>query len=274
MTQRQHAAIKSAAGAVIFIVYIIPIYWMFVSSLKPRSEIYQIPPTIFPEQPQLASFARVISDGGLINVANSFFIAGFTVLFTLVIAAPGAYALARFKKKWTRFMVLLFLMAQMMPTVLMATPLFAMFSRMGINNTLLAVIIGNATMTIPFAVIVLRTVFLGVSVELEEAAYIDGCTMAGMFFRVVLPVGKAGLVIASVIAFILAWGDFIYANTFINNSSLFPATVAMFNYVGALATDWSAIMAFAALIAIPLIILFIMLQKHVVVGLSAGALKM
>lgn len=266
-------AIKSISGLGILIVYIIPMYWMVVSGLKPRSELYSVPPSIFPANPQIASFIRVLNDGALFHVANSFLIAGSTVLLTLILAAPASWALARLTRRWTRVIVLAFLMAQMMPTVLMATPLFVIFRNMGIINTYAAVIIGNATITIPFAVVVLRTVFMGVPMELEESALIDGCTMRQVLFRIVIPVGKAGLVIASVMSFILAWGDFIYANSFISNSSLHPATVAMFNYIGAQSTDWSAIMAFATLIALPLVIIFVVLQKHVVQGLSAGALK-
>ena len=265
--------LKSVAAIGILGVYLVPLYWMVVSALKSRAELYSVPPTLFPSDPQFAAFVRVISDGAFTNVLNSFVIGVSTVLFTLLVAAPSAWALARITRKWVRYLVLLFLMAQMMPTVLMATPLFVIFRSVGLVNTYFAVVLANATVTIPFAVIVLRTVFMGVPQELEESALIDGCTMRQVLFKVVVPVGKAGLVIGSVMAFILAWGDFIYANTMLSNASLHPATVAMLNYIGAQSTDWSAIMAFATVIALPLIIVFVALQKHVVQGLAAGALK-
>lgn len=273
MNVKTATGFRSAIGLALFTVYVIPMYWMVASALKSRANLYVTPPQIIPNPVQFNSFVRVLEDGAVTNILNSFLIAGSTVLLTLFIAAPAAWALARLRSRWMRLAVLAFLMAQMMPTVLMATPLFAMFRSIRILNTYVAVVLGNATMTIPFAVIVARTVFMGVAEELEEAALIDGCTMPQVLRLVVFPIGKSGIVIASVMSFILAWGDFIYANSFLSNASLHPATVAMFNYIGAQVTDWSAIMAFATLIALPLVVIFVALQRHVVEGLSAGALK-
>ena len=263
----------SITGIFILIVYFTPVYWMFISGLKPARDIFSYPPKFIPSNITLEPIISVFEVGGLRYLRNSFIIAGSSTIFTISIASLAAYAIARLNVGWIKWLILLFLVAQMLPPVLMATPLFVIFHNLGLTNTYLAVILANSTLTVPFAVIMLRTVFLQVPVELEEASRIDGCGRLGSLLRITFPVAKSGMIVVSVICFILAFGDFIFALTLMNRESMQPATVGIYNFLGAQAAQWNNVMAFASLTVLPLIIIFIVLQKPIVKGLSEGAFK-
>jgi multiple sugar transport system permease protein len=151
--------------------------------------------------------------------------------------------------------------------------MFAIFRQMDLLNTRLAVILADTTRTLPFALIILRTQFLLIPRDLEDAARVDGCTRVSAFLRVVLPAVKGGLVVVSVICFIMAYGDLVYGLSFITRRELQPATVGLYSWVGAEYSDWNNVMAFATLFTAPVIIMFLLLQRQIVAGLTDGALK-
>lgn len=263
----------SVIAILILIIYFTPLYWMFVSGFKPPQDLFRYPPKLIPTNITFEPMLKVFEAGVLRYLGNSFLIAGSAMVFTMIVASFGAYAIARLKARWANWILLFFLVAQMLPPVLMATPLFIIFYNMGLTNTYLAVILANSTLAVPFAVIMLRTVFLQVPKDLEEAAMIDGCTRLQTVIKITFPVAKSGMVVVSVFSFIFAFGDFIYALSLMNQESMQPATVGLYNFMGSQAIQWNSVMAFAALTALPLIIIFIVLQKRIVQGLSAGAFK-
>lgn len=260
-------------GIIILIIYFMPVYWMFLSGLKRGRDIFSYPPQLIPRDITLEPLLSVIEIGGLRYIRNSFIIGGFTALFTMIVASFAAYAIARLQVRWIHWILLLFLVAQMLPPVLMATPLFVIFHNLGLTNTYLAVILANSTLTVPFAVIMLRTVFLQVPVELEEASLIDGCNKLQTLFKITFPVAKSGMTVVGVISFIFAFADFIFALSLLNRQHMQPATVGLYNFMGAQAVQWNNLMAFASVTVLPLIIIFILLQKPIVRGLSEGAFK-
>lgn len=263
----------SVIAILILIFYFTPLYWMFVSGFKPPKDLFRYPPQLIPTNITFEPMLKVFEAGVLRYLGNSFLIAGSSMVFTMIIASFGAYAIARLKARWANWILLFFLVAQMLPPVLMATPLFIIFYNMGLTNTYLAVILANSTLAVPFAVIMLRTVFLQVPKDLEEAAMIDGCTRLQTVIKITFPVAKSGMVVVSVFSFIFAFGDFIYALSLMNQERMQPATVGLYNFMGSQAIQWNSVMAFATLTALPLIIIFIVLQKRIVQGLSAGAFK-
>ncbi len=257
----------------ITILYFFPIYWMASSAVKPRFELYKYPPKFIPSTIVFDFFTSAIKDGVIRNISNSLFIGGITVIIVLFCSSLAGYAFARIKSKWGFAILLMFLITQMLPQIVVATPLYLFFNKINILNKYLSVILANATFAIPFATIILRTTFLQIPVELEEAARIDGCNRFQSFFKISLPLASSGLTIVGAISFVWAYGDFIFASTFLQDQIKFPATVGLFNYLGAQVQDWSKVMAFATLTALPLILLFIFLQKYIVEGLTAGAIK-
>jgi multiple sugar transport system permease protein len=248
---------------------------MAATSLKTNAAVYASPPQIIPWPPILSAYREAVLSNPLTlrSILNSAIIGLGTMLLTLLLAAPAAYALARLKLRGATLVILLLLITQLLPAIVIATPLFVVFSRIGLINSYPALILANTTFTLPFAVIVLRPFFLTVPRELEAAAQIDGCTQFGAFARVILPLVQPGLLTVAVFAFLMGWGEFLFAMTLTTNEMIQPATAALNKFIGQYGTEWNKLMAVATTIAIPIIIIFAGLQRYIVSGLTTGAVK-
>jgi multiple sugar transport system permease protein len=262
-------------GACIFVVLMFPLYWMLVTSLKTQLEIFSIPTPLWPRALTFESYARQMaaSSDTLQGFRNSLVIALGAAAISTVLAIPAAYGLARFRFKARKPFILIFLITQMLPSTLVLTSLYIMMSRMNLLNTYWAPIIGDATLGIPFSVIILRTYFISIPKEMDEAAKIDGCTALGAFARVMLPIAKPGITVSIVFSFVYAWGDLIYGLTFILNPVMRPITSSIYNYVQQYQTLWNSTMAFGIIAIFPVILIFIFMQRYIVSGLTNGAVK-
>ena len=262
-------------GGLVFLVFIFPLYWMVVTALKTQVEIFSIPTPLWPENLTFDAFAKQLSSSGdtLRGFKNSLIIScGATVIAT-VLAIPAAYGLARFRFGARRGLVLFFLITQMLPSTLVLTSLYIMFSKMHLLNTYWAPILAEATLGIPFSIIILRTYFVSIPKELDEAAKIDGCGHVSAFTKIMLPIAKPGIVVAAVFSFVYAWGDLIYGITFITNPNMRPITSSIYNYVQQYQTLWNSTMAFGIIAITPVVLIFIFMQKYIVSGLTNGAVK-
>ena len=262
-------------GGFVFLVFIFPLYWMVVTALKTQVEIFSIPTPLWPENLTFDAFATQLSSSGdtLRGFKNSLIIScGATVIAT-VLAIPAAYGLARFRFGARRGLVLFFLITQMLPSTLVLTSLYIMFSKMHLLNTYWAPILADATLGIPFSIIILRTYFVSIPKELDEAAKIDGCGHVSAFTKIMLPIAKPGIVVAAVFSFVYAWGDLIYGITFITNPNMRPITSSIYNYVQQYQTLWNSTMAFGIIAITPVVLIFIFMQKYIVSGLTNGAVK-
>lgn len=271
---RSLAPMLSLAALALVALYLFPIYWMYISSLKLSGEIFAQPPTFIPDNPSLDAFRWIFERENMGRyIRNSLIIAVGTTFLTLVLGSVGAYALARLRSFWVDAALVFILLAQAFPEALLATPMFVIFREFGLLNTMLAVILATTTKTLAFALIILRPTFLQVPRALEEAAEVDGCTPFTAFFFVTLPVARTGLIVMAALAFIMAYGEFVYPSTLLTNGNLQPATVGLYAFVGAEYADWHNVMAFAAVFSTPVVILFVLLQRSIVSGLTAGAVK-
>lgn len=262
-------------GGLVFLVFIFPLYWMVVTALKTQVEIFSIPTPLWPENLTFDAFAKQLSSSGdtLRGFKNSLIIScGATVIAT-VLAIPAAYGLARFRFGARRGLVLFFLITQMLPSTLVLTSLYIMFSKMHLLNTYWAPILADATLGIPFSIIILRTYFVSIPKELDEAAKIDGCGHVSAFTKIMLPIAKPGIVVGAVFSFVYAWGDLIYGITFITNPNMRPITSSIYNYVQQYQTLWNSTMAFGIIAITPVVLIFIFMQKYIVSGLTNGAVK-
>ena len=262
-------------GGLVFLVFIFPLYWMVVTALKTQVEIFSIPTPLWPENLTFDAFAKQLSSSGdtLRGFKNSLIIScGATVIAT-VLAIPAAYGLARFRFGARRGLVLFFLITQMLPSTLVLTSLYIMFSKMHLLNTYWATILADATLGIPFSIIILRTYFVSIPKELDEAAKIDGCGHVSAFTKIMLPIAKPGIVVAAVFSFVYAWGDLIYGITFITNPNMRPITSSIYNYVQQYQTLWNSTMVFGIIAITPVVLIFIFMQKYIVSGLTNGAVK-
>ncbi|MCR4830312.1 MAG: carbohydrate ABC transporter permease [Pseudobutyrivibrio sp.] len=260
----------------LLIVLLFPLFWTFVTSLKTEQEIFQIPPTWYPHVLNTKSYAAQIETGDFnmfSSFFNSFVISIGAMLIAVALAVPASYAIARYKFKGRKFMLLFFLVSQMLPVSVLLTPMFIMFKGMHVYNTWASAILADATIGIPFSVLILKNYFASIPAALEEAAYIDGCTRISAFFRILVPVAKPGVIVCAVFSFLYAWGDLAYGMTFILDQQKRPITAGIFNFMGQYGTKWSYLTAFAIVAIIPVVLIFVFMQKYIISGMTNGAVK-
>ncbi len=262
----------TAIGAILLGIMLLPVYWLFVSSLETTPQIFHTPPYLLPPTPTLASYGTAISTLGRYLV-NSFIICAGSVLLSLVLGAPAAFGMAHLRLRVTATLALAMLVAQMFPTVMLATPLFLIFNRFGLVNNYAGLIIADTTVALPFVLLLLRAFLLTVPYELTEAALVDGTTYWGAFYRVVLPVAVPGLATAALFAFLFSWGDFTYGLTLTTDASIQPISLGLYNFVSQYATDWNDLMAGAILTSLPAAVLLVGAQRFITAGITAGAVK-
>ena len=263
------------AGGIVFLIFIFPLYWMLVTALKTQVEIFSIPTPLWPENLTFDAFTKQLSTSGdtLRGFKNSLIISCGATVISTVLAIPASYGLARFRFGARKALVLFFLITQMLPSTLVLTSLYIMFSKLGLLNTYLAPILADATLGIPFSIIILRTYFVSIPKELDEAAKIDGCSHLSAFVKIMLHIAKPWIVVAAVFSFVYAWGDLIYGITFITNPNMRPITSSIYNYVQQYQTLWNSTMAFGIIAITPVVLIFIFMQKYIVSGLTNGAVK-
>lgn len=262
-------------GLLVFVVFMFPLYWMVVTALKTQTEIFEIPTPLWPRNLTLEPFAEQLSVSGdtLRGFKNSLIISVGATLISTILSIPASYGLARFRFKAKKPLILFFLITQMLPSTLVLTSLYIMFARMGLLNSYIAPILADATLGIPFSIIILRTYFISIPKELDEAAKIDGCSHIQSFVKIMLPIARPGIIVAAVFSFVYAWGDLIYGITFITNPNMRPITSSIYNYVQQYQTLWNSTMAFGIVAIMPVVLIFIFMQRYIVSGLTNGAVK-
>jgi multiple sugar transport system permease protein len=271
---RRRAPVLTVIAVVGVALYLFPIYWMFVSGLKNSAEIFANPPTLFPRTPSLAAFQYVFMREDVLRyLRNSLAIAVPVTLLTVAMGACGGYALSRLRSRLVDAALFAVLMLQVFPDALLATPMFIIFKFLGLLNTLAAVILATTSKTLAFALVILRPMFRQVPIELEEASLVDGCNRFQTFCRIVLPIMQIPLIVVGALSFVQAYGQFVYALTLLSRQELQPATVGIYSFVGAEYADWNRVMAFSSVFVVPILVLFLVLQRRIVAGLTAGALK-
>ncbi len=262
-------------GLLVACLFLFPLLWLFLSSLKNDTEIFRNPPTFFPEVVTLKGYIDQLSGkySILVSSKNSFIIALSAMAISFVLGVPAAYGLSRYKLPCKKLIMMLFLITQMIPASLALTPMFLTFTKLNLLNTYAAPIMSVSTITIPFSVLVLRPMFMGCPREIEEAARIDGCGTPGVFLKMVLPMIKPGLITVCCFGFVHGWNDLIFSYTFNSDSSLLPMTSAIYNLMSDYGVKWNYIMAYGCLLVLPVVLIFVLAQKYVVGGLVAGAVK-
>lgn len=252
-----------------------PLVWMVSTSFKARPEMFARVPILLPRRPTLANYEYVLTNTPAARYLwNSFFIATTTTLVALILTTLGAYALSRFRFRLRRELATWLIAGQMFPGVLTLIPFFVLLARFNLINTYRGLIIVYAVGALPFATWMLKGYFDTVPEELEEAAMIDGCSRLGAIWRVFAPVAAPGMAAVAIFTFTAAWQEFFFAFTMIKDQSRYTLPVAINSFVGiGGAVSWGYIMATAVLIIIPLLTFFLIMQRFIVAGLSAGAVK-
>ena len=266
----------SVIAVALLCVLLFPLYWALITSLKTEQEIFQNPPTFYPHILNTKSYAAQVETGDFNmfrSFANSFLISMGATVIAVLLAVPASYGIAKYHFKARKAVLLSFLVTQMLPVSVLLTPMFIMFKNMHVYNTWVAAVLADATIGIPFSVLILKNYFSSIPKDLEEAAYLDGCNKFTAFIRILIPIAKPGVMVCAIFSFLYAWGDLAYGMTFILDQEKRPITAGIFNFMGQYGTKWSYLTAFAVVTIIPVALIFIFMQKYIVSGMTSGAVK-
>jgi multiple sugar transport system permease protein len=263
----------------IFIIIIIlaPLLWVGISSFKSITDVQRVPIEYIPRDPTIETYKFIFFDPRFGNwdkfLLNSLKISVITTVIVTAVASLAGYAFSRFRFKGAAAMLILFLITQMFPGPSILIPIYRLIDRLGLIDTHTGVILVHITLTLPFAIWLSIGSFENIPVDIEEAAYIDGCSPIKTFFKVILPISKIGLVSVAMYAFLLSWAEYIFSLVILQSES--QRTVAL--QLGSMASEinivWNEIGAATMVVSIPLLVFFLWAQKYFVKGMVAGAVK-
>lgn len=262
------------AVLVVLGVSVFPIYWMLTTALTSDADLFAARTRLVPDLGQLHVFADALTEGRTLTwLANSTLVAVGTTVLAIALGIPLAYALSRFSFVGKALVGLLLLMTQMLPEALMVVPLFSLYRRFDLLDSLGGLVLANAAFVLPIVALVLKGAIDGIPRELEESARVDGCGPFAVLTRINLPIITPSIAAAAVIAFFHAWNEYVFAVTFIFDKGLQPASVGLAGFVGEQGTAIQTIMAVAFLFTLPAVAFYLFAQKYVVSGMTAGAVK-
>jgi multiple sugar transport system permease protein len=263
---------KTAIGVVLTGLMLFPIYWMVNVSFTKDTDMRHSPPYWFPIHATSDGYRAVLHQQ-LPYLGTSFVIGLGTVAFTLVLAAPAGYSLAKLRPRGGGALSFVLLIAQMIPGIIMAMGFYAIYLKLGVLNSTGGLIVADSTIAVPFGVLIYAAFMSGVPEELLQASMVDGAGRLRTFWSVVLPVSRNATITVSLFTFLWAWSDFIFASTLDQGGGHQPITLGIYHYIGNNNQQWNAIMATAVVASIPATILLVIAQRYVAAGLTAGAVK-
>jgi multiple sugar transport system permease protein len=263
-----------AIGLGITGLYLFPVYWMYVSALKNGEELFSYPPSFIPHH-IVWNVGRVFVQHEMATyLINSFLIATAVTVICAALGTGCARVLVRYRSLWVDITLFMILMMQVLPSSLMVTPLFVGFSEVGLLDTpRLAVVLAQVAKVMPFYIVIARASFSQIPQELEDAALVDGASRIGAFLRITLPLARNGILVTSILVFLQSFGEYVYARSMISEDDLQTATVGLSSFLGPNTSDWNGIMTYSAIYVTPILAIFVLLQRRIVSGLTAGALK-
>lgn len=257
----------------VVVLYGFPFVYMLLTSFKTPLETISVPPKLLPSVWTVDNYISALTrDGVLASFINSIITAVLSTVISLVLAIPAAYAVTRFRTRTGRIFIVLALVARMVPPIVIGVPMIAMFRNLGISDTSLALAIAHTTISLPLSIWLMSSFFESVPTELEEAAKIDGNSRLGALWRVVIPVTSGGVAVTAIFAFLASWNEFLFALLLTAvRSQTTPIVIA--NFQTQFGLDWGSMTALAVVYSIPVILLTLLLQRHIVAGLTLGAVK-
>lgn len=284
-------ALYALLAAVTFLVCF-PLIWAFFTSVKPKDEIFLWPPTLWPETWTLENY-RALLEGkdayfqagaasGTAVPPSAFFLDWFlnsvivtigTTIISTVVSTLAAYSLTRFRFPGQRSVPYLALIGYMVPSIIFVFPMFLVMADLRLTDTLLSLILGYVCITLPFCMWLMWAFFRGVPIEIEEAALVDGASRLRVFWEIVLPTAWPGIVAAAIFTLIVSWNDYLFGRVFMNSMENLPLTVGVMHFFDGTHVDWGLMMASSVLMTVPMALLFMALQRHLVAGFGAGAVK-
>ncbi len=258
---------------------VLPMLWMLITSIKSQFAAIQYPPEFIPSNPTFEQYARLLSPTNEVGaqflryMINSIWVSTATTIFGVAVAVPAAYAFSRFRFPGRNALFFSVLFRNMFPAVVFLMPLFIMMRWLGLVNTHSSLIITYLTFGLPLSIWLLKGFYDNIPVELEQAARIDGCTRFQAFFLVVMPLSAPGIIATAIYSFITAWNEYVYALTFLNSDEKLTLPVGLQRFFTEYATNWPGLMAASFIMSVPVVVMFLVLQKYFVRALTEGAVK-
>jgi len=253
---------------------ILPFFWILSTSLKPDDAIFSLTPQWIPTQPTLAHFQQLLSGTPFARYFfNSILVSTVTAFWSVLVGICSAYAFSRYRFAGHGFWFRIVLSLQIFPYVVLVIPLYVLLYRLHLIDSYWGLIIAYATFSLPFAVYMLKGYLDSVPRELDEAAQIDGCSTFTALLRVVLPAAMPGVIATFLFSFVTAWNEYLFALTFITSTDMRTLPLGLALFFGEFTTQWGLIMAAAVTTSLPVVLIFLFLQRYLVAGWTAGATK-
>ncbi len=268
----QHLRILSVLFMLGFAAF--PIYWMFVTSTTPSSELFASSPRLLPDWSQLGTYVDVFNTIPVATwLKNSFLVAAGTTVLSILLAVLPAYALSRFRFAGLALLGFALFATQMLPEAMLVVPLYSIFGDLGMLNSITGLILANTAFVVPVITWIIKGAIDGIPLEIEEAARVDGCSRLDIVLGIVIPLIAPTLAAAAVISFFHGWNEYVFAQTLVSSEALRTASVGLASFVGELSTPIHSVMAVGVIYTLPAIVFYLFAQRYVVSGMTAGSVK-
>lgn len=255
-------------------IVLFPLLWMAMSSLKPATELFKSPPSIFPKKLTFEWYQEAFKSNKVIKYfGNSFVVAISTTAIVTFLSVFCAYSLTHFSYPGRNLISVAALASYCIPSIMLVVPIYRMVSKLGLNNSLFGVIVGHSTSTFPFAVWLLTSFFQGIPKGIEESAAVNGASDFQVFSKIALPLTVPGILSTAILVFIMSWNEYLFSSILVSQDSLKTLTVGLAGYADSVEIRWGVIMALSTATTIPIVIMFSCIQKYFVEGLTAGSMK-
>jgi ABC-type glycerol-3-phosphate transport system permease component len=275
-TGRMTLAWLGRYGAAIFLVLLcgFPLFWMALTSIKPDREILTAIPTFWISEPTLGAYTRLFEQTKFLTYfQNSIVVAGGATVLTVIVGSLAADGLTRFQFRGRELFASLMLFTYMFAPIMIVVPFYILMRQAGLTNSHFGLILAYTTFSLPFSMWLLRSFFQSIPLELEEAAMIDGCSRPQAVLRIIMPMALPGIIAVSIFTFIVAWNDYLFARVLIGADDLKTLPVGIQDLYESTITDWGMVMAAGVMITIPALIFFLAVQRYLIAGWGAGAVK-
>ena len=269
--RKRTLALRYLAAIALTILFLFPVYWLFIISFKTPDEIYHVPPLWLPGQFQFANYLVLFKDGDVIAIWNSLVTAGVSSLLAVVLGTFCAYSLARFRTGGDN-LAMWILSQRMIPPIAVVFPIFLIYVYLGLVDRYVGLILLYTAFNLPYVIWMMRGYISDVPIELEESALVDGCTRFEVIWKVVFPMVRSGLMATSVFTFVFAWNDFIFALV-LTRTEVITFPVQLTHFFGGQSNFWAKIAAMSVLGTLPIFIAVTVMQRFMVRGISLGAVK-
>lgn len=257
-------------GIAFLAIMLFPVYWMVNTALQPGPSAVNA--TFLPWHPSLAAFRMAVHDQ-LGNLQTSLVIGFGTVVVTLAIATPAAYALAKLRMRFVGAIMLALLVSQMIPGIVIANSLYTFYNKVGLLNSVPGLVLADSTSAIPFAILILAAFMRSIPSSLVEAARVDGAGHLRAFWSIIVPISRNSIITAALFSFLFGWSDFIFALTMTTSGTTRPLSLGVYDYLGSNVQSWAPVMATATLASVPAVVLLVIAQRYISGGALGGAVK-